>query len=110
MTIFDPFFEEGTGTYDFAAYVPRRYNLENIDENLLLEPPLALKDHKNQNEVINYVLDKSFVEQRLSDDHIETIVQSFAKAENRDIFLGCLESDYKSYQLDFRQPSEIKNR
>ena len=47
MTIFDPFFEEGTGKYDFAAYVPRRYNLENLDENLLLEPPLALKDHKN---------------------------------------------------------------
>jgi hypothetical protein len=73
FTIFDPLIDGSDAKYDFAGYIHRRYDLKNLNNELILDPPVRLRDHKNPKEIINYILDKAFVEQRLSDDYIETI-------------------------------------
>lgn len=62
FTIFDPLIERNDAKYDFASYKHRRYDLKNLNSDLLMDPPVRLRDHKNPKEVINYILDKAFVE------------------------------------------------
>ena len=62
FTIFDPLIDGSDAKYDFAGYVHRRYDLKNLNNELILDPPVRLRDHKNPKEIINYILDKAFVE------------------------------------------------
>jgi hypothetical protein len=48
--------------YVFANYAFKRYNLKNLSAELIKGPPVHLRDHKNSREVLNYILDKAFVE------------------------------------------------
>lgn len=61
-SIFDPLIEGSDANYDFAEYVHRRYDLKSLSDELILDPPQRLKDHKNPKEVINFILDKAFVQ------------------------------------------------
>lgn len=61
-------------------------------------------------EVINYILDKAFVELPLKVEHLEAIEQCFSQREHRETFLTFIERDYKSYELNYLQPQQIEQR
>ena len=75
QTIFDPLIDtedRQKANYEFAKYQGTRYNIHELNEShqLLLEPPASLVSHSSKEEVINSVLDKTFIEQPLSDQYI----------------------------------------
>ena len=74
---------------------------------MLSEPPKDLLSYNNQNEVVNYILDKAFVEYQLTDEHVYTIQNLFQNSLRREHLLTLLENDYQSYQLDYLQPHYI---
>lgn len=51
--------------YEMAKYIGKRYDLEKMPERLLVSPPPRIAQHIFKDEVINYVLDKAFLEQPL---------------------------------------------
>lgn len=65
-----------------------------------MPPPHRLVQHVYKDEVINYILDKAFINLPLKVDHVEALQQLFVKSELRDSFLKFLESDYKAYELN----------
>jgi len=48
-----------------AKYIGKRYDLEKMPERFLVSPPPRIAQHIFKDEVINYVLDKAFLEQPL---------------------------------------------
>ena len=46
----------------------KRYDLEKLPERLLVSPPPRIGQHIFKDEVINYVLDKAFLEQPLKSE------------------------------------------
>ena len=85
QTIFDPVIPLGAGSrdyradavldarYEFAKYKGRRYDLHNLTEQLLASPPNRIIQYTYKEEVINYILDKAFVELPLKVEHVEAI-------------------------------------
>ena len=56
--------------YEFAKFNGRRYDLSNINAKLLAEPPVTLNQHVYKDEIINFVLDKAFVELPLKPEYV----------------------------------------
>lgn len=75
----------------------KRYDLEKLPERLLVSPPPRIGQHIFKDEVINYVLDKAFLEQPLKAELVLSMELIFAKADLRDIFVSLMEKDYKAY-------------
>lgn len=83
--------------YEFAKFNSKRFDFENLNERLIVSPPHSIMQHVYKDEIINYVLDKAFIELPLKVEHIEAIGAVLTKQEFREVFLQMLESDYKSY-------------
>lgn len=64
--------------YEFAKYKGRRHNLLNLPEQLLASPPNRIIQYAYKDEVINYILDKAFIELPLKIEHLEAIEQCFS--------------------------------
>ena len=90
----------GSAFYDVAKFKPQRYDLENLSDRLLVPPPHRLIQHVYKDEIINYVLDKAFINLPLKVEHVEALQQLFVKSDLRESFLKLLESDYKAYELN----------
>ena len=71
---------------------------------MLAEPPETLLDHKDKKELINYLLDKAFLQQTINIEYIESAKELFKIQENREMFLTLLEADYKSFGLNYLEP------
>ena len=113
-TIFDPFIptDRLKAEYKFAEYKGRRYALKTLDADhkLLKAPPQILSEHEDSHEILNFVLDRAFVEQRLNDEYITTFAKLLQQKDCRESLLGMLEKDYKNYEIDFMRPYEIEKR
>ena len=76
-------------------------------KRLLAGPPRTLLSHPDEEEVLNYVLDKAFSQWQLTDELIETIREMFKHPRWQECYLNLLEDDYKSHKLDFRKADEV---
>ena len=114
QTLFDPVIEQDgdKAAYAFAPYKHQRYDLDSLDSQspLLVVPPATLCEYANQQEVLNYILDKAFVQQPLYNDIISSAQSLFKDSKHRDAFIKLVEIDYQSYQLDWRQPEQVAVR
>lgn len=114
QTIFDPYIPEDRlkSEYRFAEYIGKRYKLKEIDagHKLLKDPPKILEEHEDSQEILNFVLDRAFVEQRLNDEYIATLAKLLQQKDCREALLKLLENDYKSYEIDYMKPYEIEKR
>jgi hypothetical protein len=100
----------GSAFYDVAKFKPQRYDLENLSDRLLVPPPHRLIQHVYKDEIINYVLDKAFINLPLKVEHVEALQQLFVKSDLRESFLKLLESDYKSYELNYLEQQMVERR
>lgn len=96
--------------YEVAKFQGKRFNLEKLSERLLVSPPNRIIQHAYKDEVINYILDKAFVERPLTSEHVEALEQCFVASENREILLKLIESDYRAYELSYLRPQMIEKR
>lgn len=94
--------------YEFARYKGRRHDLQNLPDQLLASPPNRIVQYAYKGEVINYILDKAFIELPLKIEHLEAIEQCFAQRGHRETFLAFIERDYRSYELKYLQPQLIE--
>lgn len=96
--------------YEFAKFKGRRHDLLNLPDQLLASPPNRIIQYAYKDEVINYILDKAFIELPLKIEHLEAIEQCFAQRDHRETFLAFIERDYRSYELKYLQPQLIEQR
>lgn len=86
QTIFDPLIskrDKNLSKYEFAKFNGKRYDLTQLSKKLLVEPPMHIAQHIFKDEVINFVLDKAFLELPLKSECLQAMSQCFLKAENR---------------------------
>ena len=69
-----------------------------------MSPPAKLSQYQYKDEVINFILDKSFIELPIKQEILKASQQCLVKADNRELLLKSLEHDYKSYGLDYASP------
>lgn len=100
----------GQAYYEVAKFKHQRFDIDNLNDRLLVPPPHRLAQHVYKDEVINYVLDKSFINLPLKIDHVEALQQLFMKSELRDSFLKFLETDYKAYELNHLEQQMVERR
>ena len=96
--------------YEMAKFHGQKYDIFNVNERLLANPPFRLSQHRYKDEVINYVLDKAFTEFTLKDEYFEAMQHCLTNYENRETFLKMIEQDYISYNLNYMRPQEIERR
>ena len=99
QTVFDPLIdpnERQKCQYEFAEYQPRRYDVSKLpdDHPMLSEPPESVADHVDKKELINFILDKAFLQQALNQEYVQAAQKLFKSEENRELLLTFLEQDY----------------
>ena len=57
--------------YEFTKFNGKRFDLDNLKKNLLVPPPATLNQYEFKEEIINFILDKSFIEIPLKGDLIK---------------------------------------
>ena len=117
QTIFDPVIkmeEKENSCYEFVEYVPKKYNIHELpekdDNHLINQPPLRLQDYEIKEELINYIIDKAFTPQYLSNEHVSVMIELFKENQHRETFIGLLEKDYEHLNLSFKRPEEIAQK
>jgi len=58
---------------------------------MLSEPPESVADHVDKKELINFILDKAFLQQALNQEYVQAAQKLFKSEENRELLLTFLE-------------------
>jgi hypothetical protein len=87
-----------------AKFKGKRFDMGNLHARLLESPPMRIGQYKHKDEIINYVLDKAFVEMPIKEELLISMQQCLANKENREYLLRLLENDYKGYGLSYLKP------
>ena len=110
-------------SYQFTEFNGKRFNLGNLNDKLLSPPPQFIQQHKYKDEVINYVLNRAFMELPLKIEHMSSLKQFFGansqildpdqikhRADNREALVTLLSNDYREYGLSYMSPQMIEKR
>lgn len=76
-------------------------------DHLVSQPPFRLQDYEYKEELINYVLDKAFIPQYLSNEQVSVMIELFKELVHRETFLGFMDKDYEHLKLSFKRPEEV---
>jgi hypothetical protein len=68
---------------------------------------MRLQDYEHKLEVINYILDKTFIPQFLSNEQMSVMIELFKENAHRETFLSFIDKDYEHLKLSFKRPEEI---
>jgi len=114
QSIFDPVIrlqEKENSTYEFAEYKPKRFPINELPDkdetHIINHPPFRLQDYEFKDEVINYVLDKAFIMQYLSNEQVSVMIELFKENIHRETFLNFMDKDYDHLKLSFKRPEEV---
>ena len=94
--------------------MPKRYNIQTLldkdDTHLIVPPPIKIADYEHKSEVINFILDKAFVPQAMTNEQIKVMMDLFKEHKYREMFIEMVYKDYEQYQLNHLMPEQIHTK
>lgn len=79
-------------------------------KRILEAPPRVLSSHRDKEEVLIHILDKTFCEKQLTDDLVFQMRELFKTPKLRENFLDLIEDDYKGYGIDHKKADIVVRR
>lgn len=117
QSIFDPIIEIDDlkkSCYEFTEYRPKRYPVLDLPDKdelaLLVKPPLRLSEYQDKKEVIDFIVNKAFVPQYLTNEQLSVMIDLMAINEHREHLLAKFADDYQELQLDPEYPHLINDK